>query len=208
MYDYPTNRELTQHCSQLLPYHVSVSRKRLVLTVMLGVIGALALIAWSPWSGLRFRGDGRFSDGGFFSYPRYVLTFPDIPLYESGERRFHFQGLPNEKMTLLLYVKGSSGSEEERSRLTKLPTSIEVVLTDSHGIEVCKASGRPADSNEDGIWVLRSGADAAYWHWQCTHVQIRSNESYNLVIRAVSAAQSAQRVVVTPILKGGGLELP
>ncbi len=189
-------------------YHVSVSRKRLVLTVTLGVIGALALIAWSPWSGLRFRGDGRFSDGGFFSYPRYVLTFPDMPLHENGERRFHFQGLPNEEMTLLLYVKGSSGSEEERSRLTKLPTSIEAVLTDSHGKEVCKATGRPADSNEDGIWVLMSGADAAYWHWQCNHVQIRSNESYNLVIRAVSAAQSDQRVVVTPILKGGGLELP
>jgi len=91
----------------------------------LGVIGALAIIGWSPWSGLRFRGDGTFSDGGFFSYPRYVLTFPDMPLYESGERRFHFRGLPNEKMTLLLYVKGSSGNNEERSRLTKLPTSIE-----------------------------------------------------------------------------------
>jgi hypothetical protein len=105
-----------------------------------------------------------------------------MPLYESGERRFHFQGLPNEEMTLLLYVKGSSGSEEERSRLTKLPTSIEAVLTDSHGKEVCKATGRPADSNEDGIWVLMSGAGAGagYWHWQCRDVQIRSNESYNL----------------------------
>ncbi len=208
MSDKATSQELTRHRSQLLPYHVSVSRKRLVLTVTLGVIGALALIAWSPWSGLRFRGDGRFSDGGFFSYPRYVLTFPDMPLHENGERRFHFQGLPNEEMTLLLYVKGSSGSEEERSRLTKLPTSIEAVLTDSHGREVCKATGRPADSNEDGIWVLMSGADAAYWHWRCNHVQIRSNESYNLVIRAFNAAQSDQRVVVTPILKGGGLELP
>jgi hypothetical protein len=185
-----------------------MSRKKLVLAVTFGVFGALALIAWSPWSGLRFRGDGKFSDRGFFSYPRYVLEFPDMPLYESGERQFHFQGLPNEEMSLLLSVKGSSGSEEERSRLTKLPTSIEAVLTDSHGKEVCRATGRPADSNEDGIWVLMSGADAAYWHWQCNNVQIRSNESYSLVIRAVSAARSDQRVVVTPILNGGGLELP
>lgn len=185
-----------------------MSRKRIVLTVTLGVIGALALFAWSPWSSLRFRGDGRFSDRGFFSYPRYVLTFPEMPLYETGERRFHFQGLPKEEMTLLLYVKGSSGTEEERSRLAKLPTSIESVLADAHGKEVCKATGRPADSNEDGIWVLMSGADAAYWHWQCNHVQIRSNDSYDLVIRVFSAAQSDQRVVVTPILSGGGLELP
>src|SRR5215471_9868738 len=127
-----------------------MSRKKVVLTTTLGVIGALALIAWSPWNVLRFRGDGRFSDGGFFSYPRYVLAFSDMPLYESGERRFHFRGLPNEEMTLLLYVKGSSGSTEERSRLTSLPVTIEAVLTDGHGRDVCKAAGRPADSNEDG----------------------------------------------------------
>lgn len=185
-----------------------MSRKKLVLTVTLGAIGALGLIAWSPWSTLRFRGDGRFSDNGFFSYPRYVLTFPALPLYESGERRFHFQGLPNEEMTLLLHVNGSSGSEEERSRLTKLPVSVDAVLTDSRGKEACKAIGRPSDSNGDGIWVLMSGADAAYWHWQCNHVQIHSNESYNLLIRVATAAQSDQKVIVTPIIQGGGLELP
>ena len=185
-----------------------MSRKKLVLGITLGVFGALALIAWSPWSALRFRGDGKFSDGGFFSYPRYVLTFPDMPLYESGERRFHFHGLPDEEMSLLLYVKGSSGSEEERSRQTKLPTSIEAVLTDSHGKQICNATGRPADGNEDGIWVLRSGEGAAYWHWRCDDLQINSNYYYNLVIIAVITAQSDQKVVVSPILKGGGLELP
>ena len=176
--------------------------------VTLGVIGALVVIAWSPWSTLRFKGEGRFSDKGFFSYPRYVLTFPEIPLNESGERRFHFQGLPNEEMTLLLYVNGSSGSSEERSRLTKMPVSIEAVLTDSRGRQVCKAAGRPMDSNEDGVWVLRSGGDAAYWHWQCRDVPIHSGESYGLLIRVVSAAQSNQKVVVTPMFSGGGLELP
>jgi hypothetical protein len=204
----PTNQELAQHHPRLLSYDVSVSRKKLVLAVTVGVIGLLVLIAWSPWSAPRFSGDGRLSDNGFFSYPRYVLTLPDMPLYESGERRFHLQGLPNEEMTLLLYVKGSSGSGEERSRLTKLPVSIDAVLTDSHGKEVCKATGRPADSNEDGIWVLMSGGDAAYWLWRCNHVQTNSNESYNLLIRVVGAAQSDQKVVVTPIFNGGGLELP
>jgi hypothetical protein len=148
-----------------------------------------------------------FSDKGFFSYPRYVLKFPEVSLNESGERGFHFQGLPSEEVTLLLYVNGSSGSREERSRLTNLPVAIEAVLTDSHAKQVCKATGRPADSNEDGIWVLMSGADAAYWHWQCNRAPIRSSESYVLLIRIVCAAHQDQ-VVVTPILRGGGLELP
>jgi hypothetical protein len=131
-----------------------------------------------------------------------------MPLYEAGEYRFRLQGLPSEEMTLMLYVKNSSGSAEERPRLTNLPTSIGAVLTDSHGKDVCRASGRPKDSNEDGIWVLMSGAEAAYWHWQCNHVPIHLNESYNLVIRVTSADQTPEKVVVTPRLQGGGLELP
>jgi hypothetical protein len=109
---------------------------------------------------------------------------------------------------LMLYVKGSSGSMEERPRLTNLPTTIEAVLTDSHGRDVCHASGRPNTSNEDGIWVLGSGAEAAYWHWQCTHVPTHSNESYDLLIRVISADQAAEKVVVSPRFQGGGLELP
>jgi hypothetical protein len=111
-------------------------------------------------------------------------------------------------MTLILYVKNSSGSMVERPQLTSLPTSIDAVLTDSHGKDVCRASGRPKDSNEDGIWVLMSGAEAGYWHWQCNHVPIHSNESYNLVLQVTSSNQTAEKVVVTPRFQGGGLELP
>ena len=185
-----------------------MSIKKLLLTASIGIVVVLCLIAWSPWNVWRYRGDAKFSDGGFFAYPRYILTFPDMPLYETGEYRFRLQGLPSEKMTLMLYVKNSSGSMEERPRLTSLPTSIDAVLTDSHGKDVCRASGRPAESNKDGIWVLMSGAEAAYWHWQCNHVLIHSNESYNLVIRVTRADQTAEKVVVTPKFQGGGLELP
>lgn len=185
-----------------------MSRKKLLLTALVGIVVLLWVLAWSPWDVWRYRGDAKFSDGGFFAYPRYVLTFPDIPLYESREYRFRLQGLPTEEMTLILYVKNSSGSMEERPRLTSLPTSVDAVLTDGHGKDVCRASGRPRDSNEDGIWVLMSGAEAAYWHWRCNHVPIQSKESYNLMLRVTSSNQTAEKVVVTPRFQGGGLELP
>lgn len=185
-----------------------MSRKKLLLAASVGVVVLLYLAAWSPWNVWRYRGDAKFSDGGFFAYPRYVLTFPDVPLYEMGEYRFRFQGLPSEEMTLMLHVKNSSGSMQERPRFTNLSTSIDAVLTDSHSKDVCHASGRPKDSNEDGIWVLTGGPDAAYWHWQCRDVRIRSNESYSLVIRVTSADQTAEKGVITPKLEGGGLELP
>ncbi len=183
-----------------------MSRKNYLLTASLGVVALLSLIAWSPWNVQHYRGDGKFSDGGFFAYPRYVVTFPDMPLYEAGEHRFRLQGLQSEEMTLILYVKGSSGREEERPRLTNLPTTIDALLTDSHGREVCHASGRPDPGNKDGIWVLMSGAEAAYWHWQCTDVPVHSNESYNLLIRVIGAEQTAEKVVVIPTFEGGGLE--
>lgn len=189
-------------------YHVVVLRKKLLAAVVLGIIAVLWLVVWSPWNVWRYRGDAKLSDGGFFAYPRYVLTFPDMPLYEAGEYRFRLQGLPSEEMTLLLYVKNSSGSEEERRRLTSLPTSIDAVLTDSRGKDVCRAAGRPRDSNQDGIWVLMSGGEAAYWHWQCTQVPVHPSESYSLVIRVTDPDQTADRVVVTPTIQGGGLELP
>jgi len=71
-----------------------MSRKSVLLIIAFAIVAFLGVLAWSPWNAWRYRGDGRFSDGGFFSYPRYVATFPDMPLYEPGEKRFHFQGLP------------------------------------------------------------------------------------------------------------------
>jgi len=57
-----------------------MSRKKLILIVPLSVIAPLILSAWSPWDSFRYHGDGKFSDKGFFSYQRYVVTFPDMPL--------------------------------------------------------------------------------------------------------------------------------
>lgn len=191
-------------------YHVLVSWKRPLLAVTVGVVALLILSVWSPWVALRYRGDGKFSAGKFFSYPRYVVTFSDMPLYEAGERRFHLQGLPSEEMTLVLYVKGRSVySDEDRAPLEHLKTTIEATLTDGHGNETCHASGQPDSDNRDGIWVLMSGGgESGYWHWRCTDVRVHWYDSYNLVIRVISADPKGERVVVTPTFEGGGLELP
>src|SRR5260370_36373993 len=107
-----------------------MSRKKLVLTVTLSVTALLILSAWSPWDSFRYHGDGKFSDRGFFSYPRYVVMFTDIPLYEISEHHFYFRGLPNEEMGLVLVVKDRQvETSADRSPLQHLPMTIEAALT-------------------------------------------------------------------------------
>ncbi len=112
-----------------------VSRKKLPLTVAIAALAMLALGAWSPWVPLRYHGDGKFSDRGLFSYPRYLVTFSDIQLSQTGEYHFHFRGLPSEEMTLMLYVKNVRvDTRADSAPLTNLQVNIEALLTDEKGI--------------------------------------------------------------------------
>jgi hypothetical protein len=186
-----------------------MSRKKLLLTIVLIIITALVLYAWSPWDSFRYHGDGKFSDRGFFSYPRHIVTFSDIPLNETSEHHFHFRGMPNEEMRLMLYVKDSPlDTSADRPQLESLPVTIEAVLTDDKGHISCHASGRPGAGNRDQMWVLLSGWGTAFWHYRCINIQVFPNRTYDLAIRVIDVGQGAERVVVTPELTGGGLELP
>jgi hypothetical protein len=187
-----------------------MSRRKLLLTVSLSFIALLILLAWSPWDSFRYRGDGKFSDGGFFGHPRYMVTFSAISLNEISEHHFHFRGLPNEDMALVLYVKDRSVSTSEgRGSLERLKTTIEVSLTDDHGKETCHGSGQPGPGSKDGMWVLMErGDESGYWHWHCTNVRVRPNVSYTLMIRVTGVDSKDEKVVVAPRLEGGGLDLP
>lgn len=164
---------------------------------------------WTPWARYRYHGDGTFADSGFFSYPRYRVHFSTVTLSRPGEYRYHFRGLPNEEMTLLLSMDRDVPYESKQwHELTSLQTSIEAVLRDGHGREACKGAGKPEDSNRDGVWVLTTGFGTAFWHWQCNHVHLHSSESYELVIRIKAIDPRSGDIAVTPLLEGGGLELP
>jgi len=121
-------------------YYLSVSKKLKYVLAIVGTLFALILIAWSPWSALLYRGDGKFSDD-LFLYPRYWVSFAEIPLNEPGEHHFHFRGMPNEEMRLILYVKGDLANWKNRNYLTSFPASIEAKMTDGKGDVVCHAFG-------------------------------------------------------------------
>src|ERR1700694_2847551 len=184
-----------------------MSRKRVFLTVVIGAAAAIVTWAWSPWVPLRYKGDGKFADQGFPSYPRYSVTFADIPLYEVSERHFHFRGLPDEEMGLRLYVRDRQvNSMADRAPLENLPVTIEAILTDDKGRVNCHVSGRPAPSNEPGVWVLMSGGRAGYLQHGYNEVRVYPNRAYELTMRVTNVGPGNEKVVVAPMLTGGGEE--
>lgn len=184
-------------------------KTKALLTIVVGAVAAIAMWTWSPWIRLRYKGDGTFADQGFASYPRYSLTFADIPLYKVGEYHYHFKGAPDERMGLRLYVRGRKvNTMPERAPLENLPVTIEAVLADDAGHVSCKVSGRPSPSNEPGVWVLMSSDSAAYWQYGCNEVQVDPHRAYDLTIQVINVEAGIERVVVAPILTGGGTELP
>lgn len=182
----------------------SVTRSRALRAAGLVSFAIIVLVAWDPWPA-HYTGGGSFTDRGRYSYPRYVVTFPDIPLYESSERRFRFQGLPSEEMALKLYLKDwPSGGSDKAERLRHLRITIEVTLRDSDGRQICHASGAP---EFDKLWVLTEGGGrAAFYHLQCANVRVRRGHSYELTFQVTRTARDNDVIVVTPTLEGGGEE--
>jgi hypothetical protein len=175
----------------------------------LAALVAIALIALKVWNPLpvHYKGDGSFADHGRFSYPRYVVTFPDLPLFRTGERRYALRGLPTETMALMFYLPNHPSSGEAE-RLMQLNVGIEASLVDGAGKELCHVSGTPHFHGDPSkTWNLRITPDsAAYFHSQCSKIDVRSGHDYALAIRVVNLPSDSEHIIVIPRFEGGGEE--
>jgi hypothetical protein len=184
---------------------MAASRCRTLL--ILTILGAATFSTCSPWSKLRYQGDGTLSDRSELNRPRYIISFNKIPIFEVGTSQFHFRGLPHEQMTLVLDIGENSSLHEDELR--RLQTAIEAHLVDSHRSDICKSSRLPGLNDQDGVWVLSGDEQGPmFWHWQCHNFQAHPRESYELTIRVTRADPHGEKIFVTPTLQGGGIEFP
>ena len=102
--------------------HMGRSRK-VVLTVLLSLFALLWFADEYPY--LRFHGDAKFSGGPVFGYE---IKMRPLPFNQPGEYVFHFRGIPNEDMSLLLYAQGKT--DKNREELTHLDTTLDALLVD------------------------------------------------------------------------------
>lgn len=190
------------------------SAKKTAVLVVISTIAFLFLADEYP--AMRFRGDGKFAGGPVFGYEIRLRT---IPFHEVGEYVFHFRGMPNEEMSLLLYTQGkkflyvgdAGHPPDDGYELTHLKTSIEAVLVDRQGRTVCSGTGLPLHGDINGNpngWILQGGDPAAYYHTNCLRVALKPSESYTLTIRIRDVDPKAPKTNLSPVLQGGQLDLP
>ena len=176
-------------------------RRKVLLTVVLSIIALLWFADEYPY--LRFHGDGNFSGGPVLGYQ---IKMRPIPFNHAGEYVFHFRGIPNEDMSLQLYAEGKS--DQNREELTHLDTTLDALLVDQSGHVVCQASGMPRDGQNEHIWVLMSGIDAAFWHWNCVHMPLKPSVSYTLTLRVSNVDPKTPQINLLPVLEGGHPDMP
>jgi hypothetical protein len=175
--------------------------KKIAVAVVLSIVASLWFADEYPH--LRFRGDAQFSGGPVFGYQ---IKMRPIPFSQAGRYVFHFRGIPNEDMSLQLYAEGKS--HDNREELTHLDTTLDALLVEQNGRVVCQATGMPRDGQNEHIWVVMSGNDAAFWHWNCVHMPLKSSVSYTLTLSVSNIDSKTPKINLLPVLEGGQLDLP
>jgi len=175
--------------------------KKIVLTVALSII----VLLWfaDEYPALRFRGDAKFSGGPILGYQ---IKMRPIPFNQVGEYVFHFRGVPDEDMSLQLYAEGKS--DKNREELTHVDTTLDAFLVDQNGHVECQASGMPREGQNEHIWVVMSGMEAAFWHWNCVHMPMKPSVSYTLTLRISDVDPKTPHINLLPVLEGGQLDMP
>ena len=189
------------------PIPVSVMRAMQSRTLGLVLIAIVAAGSGGCYSPAVYRGAGPLIDTGFWSFPRYHAPVGEFPLAQSGEYVFTFSALPNEKLSLQLYVEPFA-EKTDRDVLAALTTKIAVRIEDSTGAVICEASGSPSERRNGG-WALMSASDrGAYWHSGCLERRFVNGRAYTLRVAISEPDANAPRRSLLARLEGGGTELP
>jgi hypothetical protein len=178
------------------------------------VLLSAVFLLWNEWNLLyrtgEYRGDGTITDHGFWSYPRYRIAMPVIPLTEAQEHSLTLEGLPTADFTFTLevlsvWVQSRHVPQEDfdtfRKDLMDLPVDIAVKITDDQG-QTIYAGSAPVQN-----WELsQSITQSSLWRDDLRDMRLKRGQRYRLHLDVRARSADGTRVIVKPHLKGGGSE--
>ena len=169
----------------------------------MAILCFLALGVWSKWYRPEMlSGDGKIVDLGFWTYPRYIVTFPRFEVANSTRTVFRVKGLPRDPMTFSLVAVLPDRSESFATVGLNGDWTFKVRILDDHGQEVY---GITAPLSE---WHMTRFTDASsLWHESLSDLSFSPDREYLIEIQ-ISGSQTSSGVFLEPRLAGGGNELP
>lgn len=168
----------------------------------------------------KYRGSGKISDSGFFSYPRYSIAVGTVDFGKIGTKEFELKGLPHSEMTLGFQITALESLAKQFD--DNIKTLVKVELRDEFNRVVIDEEA----SLDKWVWssnqmagikpfIYRRGGD-----WQNknnikpdkgwgTYFKPRTRSKYLLIIEIKETDPKIQgKFEVDVIIKGGGNELP
>ncbi len=176
------------------------------IIVTAGAIGLLLI--GGAWM-MRYRphllsGDGTITDSGFWSYPRYAISFPQIEVADGSHAIFRVNGLPRDPMAFRLNAvrPDKAGPLAAVDLADEKDWTITVRFRDDQEHEVYSVSAPLPE------WYMARSVKTAYlWHTSLRDMSFSTRPEYTIEIRFSGPLQSTG-VFLEPHLTGGGNELP
>lgn len=168
--------------------------------VVMLLFALLLMTYWLwPYHPQNFLGDGRIADAGFWSYPRYRITFDPIAIHQSGKHDYEFSGQPTSPLTFSLKLAGDQSDALRRNASTR----IDATLTATDG-KICAQAGGEIDQWKIAI----AGNQVELWHPGLRDIKLSTYKPIILSIAVTCNAPDSTPIMVQPALSGGGNELP
>ena len=153
-----------------------------------------------------FTSEGSIADFGFFSYPRYRVTFPAFDAQNEPRKSLMFTGAPASQMTFGLVITNVAG----RVGIAR-PSLVEEWGPSVLDVTIESASGAPVAQVRATVreWVLAQSVDRLkLWHPKLRGLPFTQSDRYRITIDISELNPKAGRLVLQPGLEGGGNELP
>jgi hypothetical protein len=151
-------------------------------------------------------GNGKLVDHGYLSYPRYRIIFDRIDTDASPSNSFLVGNFPMSQLTFGLEIIDEKTSQPLESVVRDLKrTEIELHVRIKHGDSVVAEACAPLREWE----LAESTVRRMLWHPRLRDMRLKKALSYHIIVEFKKPPTVKNgRLVLQPLLEGGGFELP
>jgi hypothetical protein len=175
----------------------------------IAVVAPTALCILSSGCEHKSSGDGgRLVDHGYWSYPRYEVTFPAFSPLEQSRVTVRCGHIPTARMTFGLRIVNRAGRSDEAlvsdAKWANVTVNVTLDQMDRVGTKTIAEAHAPIRE----WYKSRSVSETMLWHENLRDIRCDRTRSYAFSIAFSGVQSNAAPISIIPVLEGGGNETP